>query len=149
MAVDNDSGDVGDCPVCRKSLSGTTEPVVSIGQGSTKEKYHKRCFVCGKCHKPFNGTAYFVENGIPCHTECIGSAKRMAKTAISTMNDDKTCNGCGKAIESHATRQFVNGMGLFHPGCFKCSSCKASIDGKFFVHPTTENPICKACGENL
>ena len=147
-AVDPDA-DLGDCPACSKPLN-SAEPVVSVGQGTSKEKYHQRCFVCGKCRKPFHGTSYFVENGKPCHTDCIGSgAKDVAQTAVSTLQDDKTCHGCGKAIKGDSSRRFVDGIGHFHPNCFKCSSCEASIDGKFFVHPTTERPICKACGENL
>jgi hypothetical protein len=40
-------------------------------------------------------------------------------------------------------------MGHFHPQCFVCAICGNDFDnGRFFVHPKTDQPTCKNCIEN-
>mmetsp|Transcript_12243 Transcript_12243/g.19705 ORF Transcript_12243/g.19705 Transcript_12243/m.19705 type:complete len:217 (-) Transcript_12243:128-778(-) len=140
--LDGTNDHPGDCPVCGKSLLGT-EPVVSLGDGD--EKYHQKCFVCFKCKKPFQGTTLFQENGKPCHVECMGGKSAAAQTAVQTMKDEHSCNGCGKPFEASSARRFVEGMGHFHPECFVCTTCRGALEGRFYVHPTTEEPTCKPC----
>ncbi|KAG7363459.1 LIM domain containing protein [Nitzschia inconspicua] len=143
IAGQDDNGDLGDCPLCHKPLSGT-EPIVSLGAGG-QEKYHQRCFLCHKCHKPFQGTAFFMENGKPCHAECVGNETNMAKSAVQSLSIDKFCNGCGKEFEAYGSRRYVEDVGHFHPQCFVCNSCRTSLEGQFYVHPTTNEPTCQKC----
>lgn len=142
VTAKDDPGDLGDCPICLESLSGGTEPIVSL---SDQEKYHQKCFVCGKCEKPFNGTAFFMENGKPCHTECVGNEPEMAVSAVRALSSDKYCNGCGKEFDAYGSRRFVEDVGHYHPQCFVCNSCQSSLEGKFYVHPTTNEPTCQKC----
>jgi hypothetical protein len=142
---EDDNGDFvdGDCPICHNPLRGT-EPIVSLGLEG-QERYHQRCFVCGKCQKPFSGAAFFMENGKPCHAECVGTEKNMAKAAVQSLSSEKVCNGCGKEFGAYGSRRYVEDLGHFHPECFVCTSCHKSLEGQFYVHPTTHEPTCQRC----
>jgi hypothetical protein len=132
-----------DCPICHKPLGGT-EPIVSLGTEG-QERYHQRCFVCEKCKKTFTGTAFFMENGKPCHTECVSTEKEMAKAAVQSLSNERVCNGCGKEFSPYGSRRYVEELGHFHPECFVCTTCHKSLEGQFYVHPTTHDPACQRC----
>jgi hypothetical protein len=146
---DGEGKDLGTCLACNKPLGLPGDAVVSI---SDNERYHQRCFVCSKCNKTFDGGHFFTDNGKPCHPECMktqDNKKQVVKAAMDTLDDQSSCQACGKPFGVEGRRRFVDGIGHFHPKCFVCATCGNDFDnGRFFLHPTTKKPTCKTCIEN-
>ncbi|KAF5373742.1 hypothetical protein D9758_000703 [Tetrapyrgos nigripes] len=52
-------------PKCRRCNKSIEKQAVSSSDGQLKGKYHKDCFTCSKCFKPFPDKVFYVYNGKP------------------------------------------------------------------------------------
>ncbi len=107
----------GICKACRDPISGKS---ISSADGQLTGRYHKACFVCTTCAKPFSTSTFYVFDDKPyCehhYHEVNGSL----------------CGSCGDGIEGQYLADEADKK--YHSECFICTDCGDVLrDGYFEV----------------
>lgn len=93
----------GNCRGCGELIQGKS---VSSADGRLTGRYHKQCFVCKTCKKPFQTTDFYV---IDNHPYC--------QRHYHVLNGS-LCGSCDRGIEGQYLETEVKQK--FHPHCFTC-----------------------------
>jgi len=105
-------------------------PVVGECVNALNKVFHKSCFVCSNCKKPFTGAFFATDQGqLLCERHYFES-----KGLI--------CPGCDAAITSG--KMISVGNRKYHPDHFECSRCKTKLAGQQF-NRKEEKPFCPSC----
>lgn len=108
----------GNCKACGLPIKGKS---ISSADGSLLTgRYHKPCFVCSTCQKPFASSTFYVLDDKP-----------YCELHYHKLNGS-LCGSCGKGIEG----QYLEDESAVkhHVGCFKCGECGMALrDGYFEV----------------
>jgi len=98
------------CKKCQKPIKGET--VCALGN-----KYHKACFSCITCNKPFPDKSFYVFNNNP-----------VCRRHYHQLNNS-LCTKCDEPIEGPCAEVIE---GRFHPNCFVCSVCQTPLTGLYY-----------------
>jgi len=90
--------------------------------------YHSNHFVCAHCGTKFGSGIYFEKEGKP-YCEADYNSLFMPK-----------CAHCNESISGDVMEALD---GKYHPLCFKCSACGASLGEEFYSDG--KKPLCAAC----
>lgn len=108
----------GDCKACRLPITGKS---ISSADGRLTGRYHKACFVCTTCTKPFASSTFYVIDDAP-----------YCELHYHKLNGS-LCGSCGVGIEGQYLEDEATKK--YHPGCFRCGDCgKVLQDGYFEVN---------------
>lgn len=108
------------CAKCNKPFQDGESFLTAIDND-----WHKDCFVCGFCNKPFPNIFLdiFLESGthIPLHKDCQRKKEQQGA--------DK-CGVCGKPLLSGETVVSIgDGQQQYHQECFTCAKCRKPLFG--------------------
>jgi len=120
------------CETCYQSVFCSkcalcNQPITSHCVTALSQSWHPQCFVCAKCHAPFNNTSYYEKMGKPYCSACINdlSAQR--------------CRSCSQPIRGSV----INALGTaWHPEHFVCQSCHQPFPGGAF-YEVNGLPYCE------
>ncbi|KAL9134885.1 MAG: hypothetical protein Q9175_003923 [Cornicularia normoerica] len=105
----------GTCRGCGDHIRGKS---VSSADGRLTGRYHKHCFVCHTCQRPFPTADFYVLNNQPyCalhYHELNGSL----------------CTNCDRGIEGQYLETEMQQK--FHPYCFSCQDCHIILRDDYF-----------------
>ncbi|TEB26030.1 hypothetical protein FA13DRAFT_1895991, partial [Coprinellus micaceus] len=95
-------------PKCRRCNLPIEKQAVSSSDGQLKGKYHKECFNCHTCHKPFPDKTFYVFDGKPFCAYHYHEA------------NDSLCAAarCGQPIEGPCAVSHAGDR--YHPDCMTC-----------------------------
>ncbi|KAJ1937116.1 hypothetical protein EC988_007984, partial [Linderina pennispora] len=92
--------------------------------GSTKDSvhaldawWHRRCFTCQECRKPFPDKSFYVFEQMP---YCRFDYHRL---------NGSLCAACHDPIEGPCAQVYE---GRFHPHCFACDVCKDPLRDVYY-----------------
>lgn len=135
----------GNCRGCRGGIVGKS---ISSADGRLTGRYHKACFVCQDCHKPFESAEFYVHNNLP---YCERHYHKL---------NQSLCPTCDRGIEGPCLE--TEWHERYHPSCFSCSvsispppplpllfrlflicsqECACSLDGDYFEF--NRRPYCE------
>ena len=102
---------------------------IAIGEfiNALDETWHKNCFVCNSCSKPFVGgeSCFMGDEGLPMHEKCFQNHER---------NRAKSCGICrGPLLSGEAIVETGGDGRQHHQKCFKCTKCNRNFDGTSYV----------------
>lgn len=108
----------GNCKACRLPITGKS---ISSADGRLTGRYHKACFVCTTCQRPFTSAEFYVLDDKPYDAPCYHRL------------NGSLCTTCGVGIEGQYLED--DSAHKHHPGCFRCGDCgKVLQDGYFEVN---------------
>ena len=119
------------CPTCyvqrfAKICARCGKPITDQVVSALGKTYHKNCFVCKSCGKPFPTPSFYQKNNDPYCKECY------------EMECAVKCAGCGKPIIGSSLMALNK---KYHPECFVCSVCHAPFPrGQFYN--LNGKPVC-------
>ncbi|KAI9858254.1 MAG: hypothetical protein M1830_006348, partial [Pleopsidium flavum] len=93
----------GNCRGCGELIKGKS---VSSADGRLTGRYHKQCFVCKTCKKPFQTADFYVINN---HPYCERHYHQL---------NGSLCRACDRGIEGQYLA--TESKQKFHPNCFTC-----------------------------
>ncbi|KAH8671236.1 hypothetical protein BX600DRAFT_509923 [Xylariales sp. PMI_506] len=108
----------GNCKACKLAITGKS---ISSADGRLTGRYHKACFVCTTCARPFSSSTFYVLDDQPYDAECYHRL------------NGSCCGTCGVGIEG----QYLEDESAckHHPNCFRCGDCGQVLrDGYFEVN---------------
>lgn len=114
------------CHYCHKPLGDATQKKVRMEAGSQQHVwFHKSCFLCSKCHKPFKDGKCATDGISFYHTQC-----------------EEYCATCDKPIQTDA---FIFNHKKYHTKCFTCfaSGCPIKLSDPIFE--VNSKPYCQPC----
>jgi len=105
-------------PKCRRCDLPIEKQAVSSSDGQLKGKYHRDCFNCHICHKPFPDKTFYVYDGRPYCAYHYHEANGSLCAASS----------CGQPIEGPCA--VAHSGARYHPDHFICEfpRCTTSLD---------------------
>ncbi|RKF80739.1 LIM domain protein [Golovinomyces cichoracearum] len=103
------------CKKCGENIYGKS---VSSSGGLLTGRYHKECFVCRTCQKPFKTATFYVIDNAP-----------YCEIHYHQLNGS-ICSNCDKGIEGPYVESEY-GQKL-HPECLRCSDCKCILRNNYF-----------------
>ena len=95
-------------PKCRRCNKPIEKQAVSSSDGQLKGKYHKECFNCHTCHKPFPDKTFYVYDGKP----YCGYHYHEANDSLCAAAK------CGQPIEGPCAVSHAGDR--YHPECMTC-----------------------------
>lgn len=118
-----------------------TTPVIRDGIKALGRVYHAEHFFCALCSQTFTddageGTTFVEKDDMAWHPKCYEE-----KFSTSYL-----CRKCKKRIVAGGQVITMGTGSHFHPECFQCAHCKASLDQGFYWSKDKEG-ICKPCRE--
>ncbi|KAI9263807.1 hypothetical protein EDC94DRAFT_72278 [Helicostylum pulchrum] len=116
------------CHYCHKALGDSSQKKIKIPIGDGLFAwFHKSCFLCSKCHLPFQDGQCATDGHSFYHAQCQVS---------------QGCYGCKKQVQKDA---FQFNEKMYHFECFKCcgNGCKLSMGQPIFE--VANKPYCKLC----
>lgn len=105
----------GKCKECGEDIYGKS---VSSADGRLTGRYHKECFVCRICQKPFNSTSCYVINDAP-----------YCEAHYHEINGS-ICFTCNKGIEGKYVE--TDRRQKHHPSCLRCADCGHILQNNYF-----------------
>ncbi|KAJ6784284.1 hypothetical protein PWT90_06414 [Aphanocladium album] len=105
----------GDCKACRMPITGKS---ISSADGRLTGKYHKACFVCTTCTRPFSSAEFYVHRDRP-----------YCEIHYHKLNGS-LCGSCDRGIEGQYAED--EGRVKYHVGCFRCLDCGVSLSDGYF-----------------
>lgn len=105
----------GNCRGCGGSIQGKS---VSSADGRLTGRYHKQCFVCQTCQRPFPSADFYVLNNQP---YCARHYHEL---------NDSLCTNCDRGIEGQYLE--TEPQQKFHPYCFSCQDCHIILRDDYF-----------------
>lgn len=101
-------------PACRRCRQPIEKSAVSSSDGQLKGKWHRSCFTCTRCDKPFDGEEFYVHDGRPW---CQFHYAEENGTLCAAAACRKPIEGpCILAPAAHADAHDQR----FHPGHLRC-----------------------------
>jgi len=94
--------------------------------------YHPECFVCSQCRQPLSGKSIRQHNGRNYDSDCYASFHA------------KKCGGCKKPCSEVNVKFVIYEEETYHPECFSCHKCGASLQGKQFYN-SDHGKTCEQC----
>lgn len=94
----------GNCRGCEVAIVGKS---ISSADGRLTGRYHKACFVCQDCRKPFESAEFYVHNNLP---YCERHYHKL---------NQSLCPTCDRGIEGPCLE--TEWHERYHPSCFSCS----------------------------
>ncbi|EIW66279.1 hypothetical protein TREMEDRAFT_70205 [Tremella mesenterica DSM 1558] len=119
-------------PSCRRCNLPIEKSAVSSSDGQLKGKWHRSCFTCTKCDKPFEGDSFYVLGGKPW-------CQQHYHEENGTLCSNPTCR---KPIEGPCILTSGPKPNRYHPGHLRCDhrggvsgvqSCKENMDEYYEV----------------
>ncbi|KAI1500821.1 hypothetical protein F5X99DRAFT_228332 [Biscogniauxia marginata] len=108
----------GKCKACGELITGKS---ISSADGRLTGRYHKACFVCTTCRKPFTSATFYVLDDKP---YCEQHYHKLNGSLCGTCHRGIE----GQYLEDEAPRKY-------HPACFRCGDCGIVLrDGYFDVN---------------
>ncbi|RPB12214.1 hypothetical protein P167DRAFT_545730 [Morchella conica CCBAS932] len=105
----------GPCRGCGEEIFGKS---ISSADGRLTGRYHKACFVCQDCRKPFESAEFYVHDNLPyCERHYH-------------QRNQSLCPTCDTGIEGPCLE--TEWHERYHPTCFSCSECACSLGGDYF-----------------
>ncbi|KAM3448441.1 hypothetical protein MY3296_007796 [Beauveria thailandica] len=105
----------GDCKACRMPITGKS---ISSADGRLTGKYHKACFVCTTCTRPFTSAEFYVHRDRP-----------YCEIHYHKLNGS-LCGACDRGIEGQYAEDEARVK--YHVGCFRCLDCGISLSDGYF-----------------
>ncbi|EME89201.1 uncharacterized protein MYCFIDRAFT_213566 [Pseudocercospora fijiensis CIRAD86] len=110
------------CRGCGQLIEGKS---VKAADGRLTGRWHKACFVCKSCTKPFVTADFYVIDNEP-YCEHDYHEK-----------NGSLCHGChrgieGQYLETTSSSRFGNVDKKFHPRCFTCWECRTVLSDDYF-----------------
>lgn len=105
----------GNCRGCGDLIHGKS---VSSADGRLTGRYHKQCFVCQTCQRPFQTADFYVMNNQP---YCARHYHEL---------NDSLCTNCDRGIEGQYLETELQQK--FHPHCFSCQECHIILRDDYF-----------------
>lgn len=105
----------GNCRGCGDFIQGKS---VSSADGRLTGRYHKQCFVCQTCQRPFPTADFYVMNNQP---YCARHYHEL---------NGSLCTNCDRGIEGQYLETEVQQK--FHPHCFSCQECHIILRDDYF-----------------
>lgn len=105
----------GSCRGCGDLIRGKS---VSSADGRLTGRYHKQCFVCHTCQRPFQTADFYVMNNQP---YCARHYHEL---------NDSLCTSCDRGIEGQYLE--TEGKQKFHPYCFSCQECHIILRDDYY-----------------
>ena len=105
----------GNCRGCGDFIQGKS---VSSADGRLTGRYHKHCFVCQTCQRPFPTADFYVLNNQP---YCARHYHEL---------NDSLCTNCDRGIEGQYLETELQQK--FHPYCFSCQECHIILRDDYF-----------------
>ena len=105
----------GNCRGCGDFIQGKS---VSSADGRLSGRYHKQCFVCQTCQRPFPTADFYVTNNQP---YCARHYHEL---------NDSLCASCDRGIEGQYLETELQQK--FHPYCFSCQDCHIILRDDYF-----------------
>ena len=105
----------GNCRGCGNFIQGKS---VSSADGRLTGRYHKQCFVCQTCQRPFPTADFYVMNNQP---YCARHYHEL---------NDSLCTNCDRGIEGQYLE--TESQQKFHPHCFSCQDCHIILQDDYF-----------------
>ena len=93
-------------PICRACQGPIKGRSLASQDGKLSGRYHKRCFCCTTCQKPFETATFYVFQDRP-----------YCKRHYHELNHS-TCGECGEGVEGRCLQLEDNT--IRHPACFTC-----------------------------
>lgn len=93
-------------PVCRACDEPIRGRSLASQDGKLSGRYHKRCFCCTTCQKPFETASFYVLQDRP-----------YCKQHYHELNNS-TCAECGEGVEGQCLQ--LEDATIRHPDCFTC-----------------------------
>ncbi|XP_075266078.1 uncharacterized protein LOC142358563 isoform X1 [Convolutriloba macropyga] len=120
------------CGRCLEKLQPGQDLITSSG-----EIFHKECFVCAACFRPFpDGVYYDFDNRKYCEEDF---------NLLFAPN----CQACGDFVKGRVIKAM--GGKSWHAECFVCSRCETPLADTGFhtVKSEPDKPYCKPCSEYM
>lgn len=105
----------GNCRGCGHFIQGKS---VSSADGRLTGRYHKQCFVCQTCQRPFPTADFYVMNNQP---YCARHYHEL---------NNSLCTNCDRGIEGQYLETELQQK--FHPYCFSCQDCHIILRDDYF-----------------
>ena len=105
----------GNCRGCGDLIRGKS---VSSADGRLTGRYHKQCFVCQTCQRPFQTADFYVMNNQP---YCARHYHEL---------NDSLCTSCDRGIEGQYLE--TESRQKFHPYCFSCQECHIILRDDYY-----------------
>ena len=105
----------GNCRGCGHFILGKS---VSSADGRLTGRYHKQCFVCQTCQRPFPTADFYVMDNQP---YCARHYHEL---------NDSLCTNCDRGIEGQYLE--TESQQKFHPHCFSCQECHIILRDDYF-----------------
>ncbi|KAJ0398771.1 hypothetical protein ATCC90586_008935 [Pythium insidiosum] len=97
--------------------------------GALNQYYHPECFKCGHCQRVIAEDQGYAEKDTQAfHQECYQA------------RFGKRCSRCNKNLKGKVVKALDS---LYHPDCFVCYQCNASLSESFFEHEG--QAVCAQC----
>ncbi|EPS96800.1 hypothetical protein FOMPIDRAFT_136545 [Fomitopsis schrenkii] len=131
-------------PKCRRCNKTIEKQAVSSSDGQLKGKYHRECFNCHKCHKPFPDKTFYVLDGKPFCAYHYHEANRSLCAAAS----------CGQPIEgpcavSHAGQRYhPEHLLCEHPRCTERLVEYWEVDGRMLCERHAQGAMEEAAEDD-
>ena len=106
------------CAKCHEEFDAGESWITAL-----EKDWHKDCFVCDYCDKPFDSEVSLYKGSIPMHPHCERTKE---------IEDADTCTKCGKPLIPGKPIVNVGEKGQYHETCFVCTKCKKPfVDGSY------------------
>lgn len=126
-------------PACRRCRLPIEKSAVSSSDGQLKGKWHRACFTCSRCDKPFAGHDFYVYDGRPW---CQYHYAEEANTLCSAPECRQPIEGpCILAPATSATSKEQR----YHPGHLKCKVCGDQNMFEYYEIATGNGTTDKYC----
>jgi len=141
------------CEIC-------TEDIMGDCLSSRGKNYHKACIKCTICEESLTGKFFCLGEKFMCEKDYKDTRKMCSDCGeeISgpyyTLEDDKVvcamdfkkrlgnCRKCGEVVEGRIMK--ISDDMVYHPDCFCCVVCNASVVGEPFSQDEESNIYCSA-----
>ncbi|XP_068135510.1 four and a half LIM domains protein 5 isoform X2 [Hyperolius riggenbachi] len=118
------------CQSCKKAIT-------TSGISFENQPWHTECFVCTNCKKMLAGEQFTSKDDDPYCIDCYGNLFA------------NKCSACAKPIVGQGGDKYISFEDHhWHPHCFMCSKCSASLVGQQFLQQD-DDVLCIECGRDL
>ncbi|KAI0683831.1 hypothetical protein BC835DRAFT_700674 [Cytidiella melzeri] len=115
-------------PKCRRCNLTIEKQAVSSSDGQLKGKYHKDCFNCHTCHKPFPDKSFYVFDGKPyCEYHYHETNNSLCAATLCGQPIEGPC-----AVAHNGDRYHPEHLVCDHPRCSEKLADYWEVDGRMF-----------------
>lgn len=125
-------------PACRRCRQPIEKSAVSSSDGQLKGKWHRACFTCTRCDKPFTGNDFYVYDGRPwCQYHYAEEANTLCSAPECRQPIEGPCILAPAGANSKEQR--------YHPGHLKCKVCGDQNMFEYYEIPVEGGTTDKYC----